>query len=252
MADPGTHSPLLDFFRRGEVARDVRELAARGALAPGPHEQLALLVLLVDDPDPAIAAAATETIDAIPKESLGGFLARGDVPSQMRDFFRTRGIAPGAEPTADADTPLVPVEEGASPEEEGQPPALSTLGVTDRMKLAMRGTREQRGVLVRDPNRLVAAAVLSSPKLTEAEVESFSKMGNVSEEVLRIIATNRNWVKNYTIISALVRNPKTPPALSMRFIPRLNARDIKGLTMDRNVPEGLRLAARKILTKSRQ
>jgi len=253
MADPGMHSPLLDFFRRGEVARDVRELAARGALAPGPHEQLALLVLLVDDADPAIAATATGTLDAIPKESLEGFLARAGVPSQMKDFFAARGIAPGAEPSADADTPLVPIEEEASPAdgEEDQPAALSTLSVTDRMKLAMRGTREQRSALIRDPNRLVAAAVLSSPKLTEAEVESIAKMSNVSEEVLRIVATNRNWIKNYTIIAALVRNPKTPPALSMRFIPRLVERDIKGLTVDRNVPEGLRLAARKILTKSK-
>ena len=80
------------------------------------------------------------------------------------------------------------------------------------MKLAMKGTREQRAQLVRDANRMVAAAVLSSPKLTESEVEAFTKMGNVSEDVLRIIGTNRTWLKNYSVTLGLVKNPKTPPA----------------------------------------
>ena len=74
---------------------------------------------------------------------------------------------------------------------------LAMLPVIQRMKLAMRGTREQRGQLIRDSNRLVAAAVLSSPKLTEAEIEAFARMANLSEDILRIIAMNRSWTKNY-------------------------------------------------------
>ena len=255
MADPGLHSPLLDFFRRGEVARDVRELAARGALAPGPHEQLALLIVLVDDPDPGIAGLAAGTLDAIPPSVLEAFLARPEVPVQMRDFFAARGVQPGAVASDDGESPLVPIDEADLPPEgteDEEPRALSSLGVTERMKLAMKGSREQRSQLIRDPNRMVAAAVLSSPKLTDAEVEQFSKMANVSEEVLRTIATNRNWIKSYSIIAALTRNPKTPPALSLRFIPRLVDKDVKALVTDRNVPEALRIAARKIITKGRE
>ncbi len=255
MADPGLHSPLLDFFMRGEVARDVRELAARGAFAPRPHEQLALLILLADDPDPDIAAQARATLDAIPRTVLEAFLARPDVPTEMRHYFAARGVQPGAMASSDDESPLVPIDESDAPLETGdeverQP--LSSLGVTERMKVAMKGTREQRAQLIRDPNRMVSAAVLSSPKLTDAEVEQFAKMANVSEDVLRIIATNRNWIKKYTIISALTRNPKTPPALSLRFIARLVDKDVKGLVTDRNVPEALRIAARKIITKGRE
>ena len=250
MADPGLHSPLLDFFRRGEVARDVRELAARGALAPGPHEQLALLIVLVDDPDPGIAGLAAGTLDAIPPSVLEAFLARPEVPVQMRDFFAARGVQPGAVASDDGESPLVPIDEAELPPEE--PRALSSLGVTERMKLAMKVSREQRSQLIRDPNRMVAAAVLSSPKLTDAEVEQFAKMANVSEEELRTIATNRNWIKSYSIIAALTRNPKTPPALSLRFIPRLVDKDVKALVTDRNVPEALRIAARKIISKGRE
>jgi hypothetical protein len=254
MPDPGVHSPIIEFFRRGEVARDVRELAARGALATGPHEQLALLILLTDDPDAAIAATAAATIESIPAASLGAFLARPDVPPQMRDFFAARGVQPVEASVVDIDEPLVPVDESDQPDEvekSAEPTLLSALSVMERMKLAMKGTREQRAVLIRDPNRLVSAAVLSSPKLNTSEIEAFARMSNVAEESLRIIATNRAWIKNYAVVAALVRNPKTPPALSLHFVPRLVEKDIKGLASDRNVPEILRISARRVLTKSR-
>jgi hypothetical protein len=250
--DPGVRSPLVDFFRRGEVARDVRLLAAQGALAPRAHEQLALLVLLVDDGDSEIARAAERTIELLPRDPLAAFLARADVSPELRAFFSARGVQPAEHAGAAGDEvladPLLDAsEEAGAPGDEQAP--LSLLSILDRMKLAMKGTREQRAALVRDPNKMVAVAVLSSPKLTETEVEAFAKMANVSEEVLRIIGTSRAWTKNYSIISALVRNPKTPPALSMNMVRRLNERDIKMLAVDRNVPEALRLAARKILTK---
>src|SRR6187549_2940245 len=90
--DVGIRSPFLDFFRRGEVARDVRLLAARGALAPRAHEQLALLVLLTADTDQEVKSAAETTLGGIPAPSLSAFLGRSDVPEPMREFFRARGI----------------------------------------------------------------------------------------------------------------------------------------------------------------
>jgi hypothetical protein len=76
-------------------------------------------------------------------------------------------------------------------------------------------------------------------------------MGNVSEDVLRTIATNRAWVKSYAIVLGLVRNAKTPAALSMQMLNRLTERDVKMLSVDRNVPEILRLAARRAMVKSK-
>jgi hypothetical protein len=119
------------------------------------------------------------------------------------------------------------------------------------MKLAMKGTREQRGQLIRDSNKLVSAAVLSSPKVNEAEIEAFTKMGNVSEDVLRIIGQNRAWTKNYGIILGLCRHPKTPPAIAMSFVQRLTEKDLKSLATDRNAKDGLRLLAKKMLTKGK-
>ena len=258
--DPGFRSPLIDFFRRGEVARDVRLMAAQGALAPRAHEQLALLILLADDPDSAIAAGAQATLDALPRGPLQAFLARTDVPAQMREFFAARGVAPAAEAAAEASEPFVDRSDlpdvpevaavTAPADDRGESPLLSGLPIIDRMKLAMKGTRGQRAQLIRDSNKLVAAAVLSSPKLTEVEVEAFAKMANVGEEVLRTIAMNRSWTKNYGVVAGLAKNPKTPPAISMNLLQRLNERDLKMLTIDRNVPEAVRLAARRMTVKS--
>jgi hypothetical protein len=264
--EPGFRSPLVDFFRRGEVARDVRLTAAQGALAPRAHEQVALLILLSDDPEPEISTSANATLDALPVEPLQAFLARSDVPGQMRDFFAARGVSPGALPSADASEPLVDAaadevvddtvpeettgsEEIKDEEEDAAIQDVSRLSIVQRMKLGMKGTKAHRARLIRDSNKLVAAAVLSSPKLTESEVEAFAKMANVSEEVLRTIAMNRTWVKNYGVVAGLTRNPKTPPGISMQMVQRLNERDLKMLTMDRNVPEAVRLAARKFLRK---
>src|SRR3954469_17202259 len=105
--DPGLRTPLLDFFRRGEVARDIRLQAAQGGMAPRAHEQIALLMLLVDDSDPDIAASAETTISAIPRTALEAFLGRSDASSEMREYFGARGIQPAAVPAAEAHEPLV-------------------------------------------------------------------------------------------------------------------------------------------------
>jgi hypothetical protein len=286
--DSGLRSPLIDFFRRGEVARDVRLQAAQGTLAPRAHEQLVLLMLLVSDHDPEIASAAEQTLAAIPRESLAAFLARSDATDQMRDFFKTRGIEPAETPAADADAPLLdlapepePLPEiidlppvpgepaadsllpelpdlpelpeleplpGADPEEEHKQSVtqkLASMTVAQRMGVAMKGSREERAILIRDPNRLVSTSVLSSPKLTETEVEAIAKMANVGEEILRIVGSNRAWVKNYNVVLALARNPKTPVAMSMNLLNRLNDKDLRQLSTNRNVPEVLRVTARK-------
>lgn len=248
--DPGFRSPLIDFFRRGDAARDVRLLAAQGALAPRAHEQLALLVLLSDDAEPEIARTANTTIGALPVAALRAFLARSDVPSEIRQFFAARGIEPANEAAVEAGEPLVDAQPEAAGEGEKDPQLLSSLPIIERMKLAMKGTREQRAQLVRDSNRMVATAVLSSPKLTDSEVEAFVKMGNVSEEVLRIIGSNRSWLKNYGVMLGLAKNPKTPPGIAMQLLHRLNERDVKMLSTDRNIPEALRLVAKKIVVKA--
>ncbi len=121
------------------------------------------------------------------------------------------------------------------------------LNTAEKLITALKGSREERTILIRDPNRLVAAAVLGSPRITEAEIESFSAMKNVSDQVLRQIGNHREWTKRYTVLNNLVRNPRTPIGIALSMVPRLNPRDIKGVAVDRNVPEPVRKQAQKFV-----
>ena len=256
--DAGFRTPLLDFFRRGEVARDIRLLAAQGALAPRAHEQLGLLLLLVEDQDPEVARTAEATLQAIPREALAGFLARSDVAADVRAFFAARGIEPAAVPTTpDPEAPIV----DTGPEPEAEPPdedektalqRINAMNVAQRIALAMKGSREARTILIRDPNKIVGAAVLSSPKMTDSEIESIAKMASISDELLRIIANTRAWMKRYGVVVALAKNPKTPVAISMNLLARLTDKDLRMLSTDRNVAEVVRTTARQKLVMDKK
>ena len=256
----GLATPMLDFFRRGEVARDVRMMAAQGAIAPRPLEQLGILMVLTSDSDSEIRETAEQTLRLLPMEVLSSFIARADVPTEMREFFLKRGADPNATPAPDSEEPLVDTDdtgmdfEGATEDEKAQTfqQRLASMTVPEKVKCASKGTREMRSILIRDPNRMVAAAVLSCPKVNEAEVEAFAKMGNVSEEILRTIAQSRAWTKSYGVLLALVKNSKTPVALSINMMQRLNDSDVKKLSTDRNVPEALRVFARRKVVASQQ
>jgi hypothetical protein len=245
-------SPLLDFFKRGEVARDVRLLAAQGGFAPRADEQLGILVHLLEDPDPEIRQTADDTLNNIPLAALAAFLARPDVSIDLREFFADRGVFPDGDVTIDFDQALIDTGEEDDPDltneqldRETVTQKLQKMSFTQRLKAAVKGSKEMRMVLVRDTNKMIAAAVMSSPKMTDQEVEAIAGMASVSEDVLRIIANNRGWMKNYKVSLRLVKNPKTPVAVSMNMLPRIMEKDLVQLSTDRNVPEPLRIAARK-------
>jgi hypothetical protein len=271
-------TPLVDCFRRGDATREVRLMAATGSLPLRAPEQLVLLMLLATDPETDVAAAAQATIARLPAAPLAAFLDGPDVPAELRHFFADRRPAEArgevGETATVVEQPLlgdaaVPPDEDAPPPPETDAPGqgdtaadieadpdrrgtsqrLAMLTVAERVKVAMQGSREARSILVRDPNRLVSSAVLSSPKLTESEVEAIARMTNVSDEVLRMIGTSRVWTKSYSVAASLTRNAKTPIGVALTLLHRLTERDLKILSTDRNIPEPVRLSARKLCTR---
>jgi hypothetical protein len=120
---------------------------------------------------------------------------------------------------------------------------LMFMNAKDRMKLAMKGDREARSILIRDSNRLVAVAVINNPRVTDQEVESIAAMRTVTDEVLRFISLNRAWARSYPIIHNLVRNPRTPIPTAISILPRIRTKDLKNLTQNRNVSEAIRRQA---------
>ncbi len=120
---------------------------------------------------------------------------------------------------------------------------LMFMNARDRMKMAMKGDREARGILIRDSNKVVAAAVINNPRINDQEVENISAMRTVSDEVLRLISLNRNWARSYPIIHNLVRNPRTPIPTVIGTLPRIRTKDLHQLSLNRNVSEAVRRQA---------
>ena len=116
----------------------------------------------------------------------------------------------------------------------------------DRVKLAMKGDREARGILIRDANKIVSSAVINNPRITENEVENIAAMRTVADEVLRLIALNRSWARAYPIIHNLARNPRTPIPTVVNLLPRIRTKDLQILSQNRNVSEAVRRQATRL------
>jgi len=123
---------------------------------------------------------------------------------------------------------------------------VAKMTVSERVQFAIKGGAEARRTLIRDSNKVVQRAVLQSPRLTDQEVEAFASMTSLTDEILRLIAGNRKFRKNYSVVRNLLNNPKTPLDVSLHMLPMINAIDLKRLTSNKNVPETLRTTALKL------
>jgi hypothetical protein len=120
------------------------------------------------------------------------------------------------------------------------------MSMKDRVRLAMKGDREARTILIRDPNRIVAQAVVQNPRISEQEIEKIAAMRTVTEDVLRQIASNRQWARNYAVMHTLARNPRTPMANVLNILSRLQLRDLVALSKNRNVSDAVRRQAMRL------
>jgi hypothetical protein len=123
---------------------------------------------------------------------------------------------------------------------------VAKMNVSERVQFAIKCGSEARRTLIRDSNKVVQRAVLQSPRLTDQEVEAFAAMTSLTDEILRLIAGNRKFRKNYTVVRNLLNNPKTPLDVSLHMLPMINGIDLKRLTSNKNVPETLRTTALKL------
>jgi hypothetical protein len=126
---------------------------------------------------------------------------------------------------------------------------VQTMSVMQKIKLARLGNKEARGLLIRDRNKLVATAAVRSPKITENEIEGYAKARNLSDEVLRTIANNREWTRSYGVKLALATNPKCPIHMSVKFLNYLQDRDLRSIMKSKDVPTPVSTHARRLLSK---
>lgn len=229
-----------EFFEKERGARQIAdELRARGKTAAAEFFETAELTTTdggtLSFEDALVLAEHIEVVDA-------------DIDEAWLPTERYEELAPetAAEQLANAQRVIQSeqVEAGElSPERVSLIRRLMLMNVRDRMKLAMKGDREARSILVRDSNKVVAAGVIHNPRVTDQEVENIASMRTVSDEVLRLIALNRGWARQYPIIHNLARNPKTPIPTVLQILPRIRTKDLQHLSQNRNVSEAVRRQA---------
>jgi hypothetical protein len=347
---------LLQAIMSGQVARQVRLFAAQGLL-PIPREDLfRLQAVLASDPDPELAAAATQSLQGESLPTLIEWIQHHEVEPVVLDMLSRvrseeamwsaiavhaqisdetmRVLARNGSPLiqdiimtnqvrllahleilddlranprvsqvvlrrvrefeeefiekaisgqlADAEAQRISIEEALAAlraigahipnehllpypttdddpgvREEVERLGLSTYGRLARMTVkekvitALLGGREERTILINSRNRLVVRAVLASPKLTESEIERFAATRSISDEAIRIIASNRRWMERHGVIQALAQNPKTPLQTALRLLPRLSVRDLSRLARDRNINPVVRRRAQEFHSRRR-
>lgn len=226
-----------EFFEKERGARQIaQELRARGNSAAAEFFESAELAgitgnLTVDDA--WVIAQHIEVSDADIDDS---WLAREIIEEMMIET--PEQIAANAQALINAER-----LEGATPERISLIKRIMFMTVKDRVKLAVKGDREARGILIRDANKIVATGVIHNPRITEHEIENISTMRQVAEEVLRLIGMNRSWARSYPIMHNLVRNPRTPMATAVHILPRIRTKDLKAIGLNRNVSEAVRRQA---------
>ena len=124
---------------------------------------------------------------------------------------------------------------------------IQSMTVAEKVQFALRAGKDARSLLLKDPNRQVSQAVLGSPKITEDEILFIAQSRNVSDDILRTVSQNKDWLKNYSVVFALVSNPKTPLGISMSLLPLIKVKDLNILSKNRNVPEGIRVGASRLV-----
>lgn len=201
-----------------------------------------LIELLIEDAfDPAVFAEVAKANMHRP-DILAFLLEHPDTPDEVRQQISSVLSVP-----AKAKSEMTKVHK--TPEEYAQTilQRIQKLSVSERILLALRGGMEIRSILLRDPNKEVCLTVLENPKITDKEIEMVARSRSVSDEALRRITKKREWMKNYGIISALVTNPKTPPGVALPLVSELKTRDLALLQKNKNVSEGIRATAKKLV-----
>ncbi|MDQ3473417.1 MAG: hypothetical protein M3447_06745, partial [Acidobacteriota bacterium] len=223
-----------EFFEKERGAKQIAgELRARGKTAAAEFFESAELTTIHGELSLEDAWLIAEHIEVSDAELDDSWL-----PSERYDEEDAAALAAAMEKVIEQETLTAGAE--LAPERVSLIRRLMLMNARDRMKLARKGDREARSILIRDSNKIVAAAVINNPRITDQEAENIATMRTVADEVLRLMATNRNWARSYTIIHNLVRNPRTPIPTVINILPRIRTKDLQNLAQNRNVSDAIR------------
>jgi hypothetical protein len=258
LARLAVHAPasLLAAVQDRAVPRQQRAriaaAIARAEAAAAPHDRPAEESPRRDEAEPAAEEAKAEEAKAEEAKAPEGSKApppdEGEVSEE--DLEAIAAAAANGEFSEEFDVSLT--EEGeelpeGSEKKESLYARILGLTVSQKIQLAFKGNKEARGILVKDSNKLVCGSVVKSPRVTETEIVAFAHSRNLSGEVFRLIAANRDYTKLYQVRLALAGNPRVPAEVAVRCLNTLNEFDVASLAKSRNVSSVVQSAARRMV-----
>jgi hypothetical protein len=237
----------------GLSRQELEQLRAAYEPAPEPRaEEPAATTQEDEEAEAAHQAWYQKYAGEISAEEGKAYVSAGgdeETPSEPQPDTATPAAAEGATASLAVTALSSTVKAKAAADDEKKMSTLyriSKMNAAERVKTAFMGGRDERLILIRDGAKVVQNAVLASPKLTDPEVETFASAKNVHENVLREIARNRRFMKNYSVGRNLVNNPKCPLDISLTLVKNLMVYDLKSLRHNKNVPETIRQVAAKL------
>ena len=206
----------------------------------GPEEVVAAL-----SDDKELLARKPYLADALMKNPLTG-------KTIAATLLQGGGPAPAAKPGPKKDEPQplhqdLTDEKRAKADEQNIFKLVSQMSMGQKLKLALSGNKAARELLVRDSNKMIAMGVLKNPRITEEEVQRVTLSKGSSDEILRHIARNKEWMKSYSIRIGVLTNPKTPLTVSLKLLEYVYEKDIQGISKSKSIPSALASAARRRL-----
>jgi hypothetical protein len=259
---------------RPDAQPDAKRKALEGGVAATSTERATLLFFLCHDKDPGIKTAAIAAMKALSREVVEEVTGSSTAHPRLVELLQKLHpdlTPPLLEPEVAAASEENPEDAGTdSPSEEEKPaeedkPAeeeeeefkskyqlAQTMGVGEKIKMALTGDKEWRSILIKDSNKLVNGAVVKNPRITEPEILTISKSVIQNDEILRVICHNKEWVKNYEIRKALVLNNKTPLPVALRFMGFLTEKDLATIAKSKNVSSVLANNARRTLATKKK
>lgn len=244
---------FLALLQAGQVPDGIRRDAAAGRLSLPFGDRLTILVYLAEN-DAECAETAAVTLGQLHPDAVAEVLADPTCPDAVLAWFNRETAA--AENAGDA--PFALTEASGEEQQalrtpvsakggEGLLVRLARMNPPQRVQAALRGSRDERLILIRDTNRVVWRAVLDSPRLSESEVELIAAMRNIHEDALRYIAGQRRFLRSLVVVRNLVNNPRTPLDVSLPLLKHLFAVDLQFVARNRMVSEQVRRQAGKLL-----
>lgn len=234
-----------------------------------PFERITLLFCLAKDPDPSIRAAAIARIQKIPVDVISRYSDSDKAhPLVLETIIK---IGETVDLTSASDLPTVAVlsdltevpcdlpdpDDEAPIDEEGEQflskfKISQMMGIGEKIKMALTGDKEWRSILVKDSNKLVSGSVVKNPRITEGEVLQLIKSGIQNDEIMRLICSNKEWIKSYKIRKSLIENNRTPVQNSMRYLATMGEKDLAGFAKSKNISSVVSTMAKRLLLSKKK